>query len=78
MVVNFFGNDVPVRIGDVGTVEDSLEDETDRAYLNGKKALFINAYKQSGANTIRVVDDLKKRVDEDQQGIRRSSRAIRS
>ena len=64
MVVNFFGNDVPVRIGDVGTVEDSLEDETNRAYLNGKKALFINAYKQSGANTIRVVDDLKKRVEQ--------------
>lgn len=63
MVVNFFGNDVPVRVSDLGTVEDSLEDETSRAYFNGQKALFIKAYKQSGANTVRVADDLKKKVE---------------
>lgn len=61
-VVNFLGNDVPVRIGDVGTVEDSLEDETDRAFLNGQKSMFIDIYKQSGSNTLRVVEDLRKRI----------------
>lgn len=63
LVVNFYGNDVPVRIGDVGTVTDTLVDETSRAYVNGEKSLFLYAFRQSGANTIRVVDNLKKAVD---------------
>ncbi len=63
LVVNFYGNDIPVRIGDVGTVTDTLVDETSRAYVNGEKSLFLYAFRQSGANTIRVVDNLKKAVE---------------
>lgn len=63
LVVNFFGNDVPVRVGDVATVTDSLVDETSKAFMNGEKSLFIYAFRQSGANTIRVVDALKKAVE---------------
>jgi HAE1 family hydrophobic/amphiphilic exporter-1 len=62
-VVNFFGSEVPVTIKDVGRVVDSVEDETSRAFVNGKKAVFIYIYKQSGSNTIAVVDALKKRID---------------
>lgn len=62
LVVNFFGNDVPVRIGDVATVTDTLVDETSKAYVNGEKSLFLYAFRQSGANTIKVVDVLKKTV----------------
>ncbi len=61
-VLNLFGNDIPVTIKDVGNVVDTLSDEKSRAYLNGKNTLFINAYRQSGANTIAVVDALKNRV----------------
>lgn len=63
LVLNFFGNDVPIRIGDIGEVVDTLEDEKTRTFVNGESALLLNAYRQSGSNTIRVVDDLKKRVD---------------
>ena len=62
-IVNFFGSDIPTTIGQLGTVEDSLADETNRAYINGKKALFIYAYRQSGSNTIAVVDALNKRIE---------------
>ena len=58
MVVNFFGNDVPIKISDVANVQDTLVDETSRAYINGEKSLFIYAFRQSGANTIKVVDGL--------------------
>jgi hydrophobic/amphiphilic exporter-1 (mainly G- bacteria), HAE1 family len=58
MVVNFFGNDVPIKISDIANVQDTLVDETSRAYVNGEKALFIYAFRQSGANTIKVVDGL--------------------
>jgi HAE1 family hydrophobic/amphiphilic exporter-1 len=63
LVVNFFGNDVPVKISDVATVTDTLVDETSRAYINGQKSLFIYAFRQSGANTIKVVDGLLKAVE---------------
>jgi HAE1 family hydrophobic/amphiphilic exporter-1 len=64
MVVNFYSNEVPVRISELGKIEDSLEDETTRAFTNGKPALIINAYKQSGSNTVKVARDLKARVVE--------------
>ncbi len=62
-IVNFFGSDIPTTVAEVGTVIDTVEDETSRAFVNGKKALFINVYRQTGANTIAVVNALKKRVN---------------
>lgn len=63
-VVSFIGNDVPVRVGQLGVVKDELEDERTRSYLDGQPALFLNVYRQSGANTIRVVEQVKKKVAE--------------
>lgn len=62
VIVNFFGNDVPVTVDEVGTIQDALKDETSRAFLNGKKSLFINVYRQSGANTVAVVDSVLKKI----------------
>lgn len=61
-IVNFFGNDVPTTIREIGSVEDTLQDETNRAYVNGKKSLFITLYRQSGSNTVAVVNAAKARV----------------
>ena len=63
-IVNFFGSDVPVTVGDVGEVRDTMQDETSRAYVNGKKSLFINVFKQSGSNTIAVVQATMKKIDD--------------
>ncbi|MCM2322392.1 MAG: efflux RND transporter permease subunit [Oligoflexia bacterium] len=62
-IVSFLGSDVPVKIDNVGTVEDSLEDETSRSFLNGKQALFVRVYRQSGANTVAVADAVKARAE---------------
>lgn len=62
LVVNFFGNDVPIRVSDVGEIEDTLADEKTRSFINGEKALLINAYKQSGSNTVKVADALENHV----------------
>ncbi|MGE3260636.1 MAG: efflux RND transporter permease subunit [Bacteriovoracia bacterium] len=62
-IVNFFGSDVPVTIADVGTVTDTVKDETSRAFVNGKKSVFINVFRQSGSNTIAVVNNVLKRMD---------------
>ena len=61
-VLNFFGNEVPTTVADVGKVIDTVEDEKSRAFLNGKKAVFVYVYRQTGSNTIAVVDAVKKQI----------------
>lgn len=62
-IVNFFGNDVPTTVGDIATVNDTLEDERSRAFVNGEKSLFLLIYRQSGSNTLAVVNNLKKQIE---------------
>jgi HAE1 family hydrophobic/amphiphilic exporter-1 len=59
-LVNLYGNEVPTRVSDIGTVTDTLQDETSRVFINGKKSLFIEIYRQSGSNTLQVVNDVMK------------------
>ncbi len=61
-IVNFYGNEVPVRIKDVGTVIDTLVDETARTYVNGQRSLFIFVFRQSGSNTVAVADAVKNKI----------------
>ena len=62
-VVNFLGNEVPVQVRDVAEVVDSMKDETTRTYFNGKQAIFLNVYRQSGSNTVEVVDSVIKKME---------------
>lgn len=62
LVVNFFGNEKAVRVSDLGRVIDTLEDERSQTYLNENQALFLYVFKQSGSNTIAVVDALMGRI----------------
>ena len=63
-IVNFIGNDVPVKISDLGAVSDTLVDERSRASVNGTGALFLMIFRQSGANTIAVVDAVRKKIEQ--------------
>lgn len=62
-IVSFFGNDSITKLGDVATVTDTVEDEKLRVYINGENSIFMNIYKQSGANTISVANGIHKRLD---------------
>ncbi|MFI5390812.1 MAG: efflux RND transporter permease subunit [Bacteriovoracales bacterium] len=62
-IINFLGDDVPVTVGNVGQVVDTLEDEKSQSFVNGKKALLLNVFRQSGSNTIAVVEAVKKRME---------------
>src|SRR6185312_710337 len=57
-------NGYPVRIRDVGRAEDSFEEPRTLARLDGGNAVSLVVQKQSGANTVKVVDDLRRRLDE--------------
>ncbi|WP_413288129.1 efflux RND transporter permease subunit [Bdellovibrio sp. HCB337] len=62
-LVNLYGNEVPTRVADLGVVKDTLEDEKSRAFVNGEKALFLQVYRQSGSNTVKVAQDVIKQLD---------------
>jgi multidrug efflux pump len=51
-----YKNGAPVRLGDVGTVTDSVEDIHNMGVANGKPAVLIIIFRQPGANIISTVD----------------------
>jgi len=52
----------PVRLGDVATVVDGVEEQRTLAVINGKPAVAIDITKQTKANTVDVVDNVRAAV----------------
>ena len=61
-LVNLWGNEVPTRVADVGEVLDTLKDETTRGFSKGRKVILLKVFRQSGSNTLDVVDAVKKQI----------------
>ncbi|MCV5427643.1 efflux RND transporter permease subunit, partial [Escherichia coli] len=57
-------NRYPVRIRDIGRVEDGGADPTSAASLNGVPSVSVAVRKQSGANTMAVIRAVKQRMEE--------------
>ena len=55
-------NGIPVRIKDIGSVEDSYEEETQLIRNNGKPGIVLRVQKTSGANTVDVVNQVVKAI----------------
>src|SRR5438128_7775038 len=53
-------NGAPVRIRDVGWAEDGTKEQRISARLNGKPTVTLEIRRQSGANTVAVIDGVKK------------------
>ena len=53
-------NGTPIRVRDVGRVEDSAETQQSVVRVNGEKAVYLRVNKQPGANTVEVVDAVKR------------------
>ena len=53
----------PVRVSDVARVEDGVEDAETLASVNGEPAVVLQVRKQSGTNTIEVVQRVKDRLE---------------
>jgi hydrophobic/amphiphilic exporter-1 (mainly G- bacteria), HAE1 family len=54
----------PITIGDVATVVDTVEEQRSLALVNGEPAVAVDITKQTKANTVQVVDAVKKTVAE--------------
>src|SRR6266567_3709446 len=50
----------PVFVGDVAKVEDSHQIQQNIVHIDGKRQVYIPIYRQPGANTIEVVEGIKK------------------
>jgi hydrophobic/amphiphilic exporter-1 (mainly G- bacteria), HAE1 family len=54
----------PVRIRDIGRVEDSFEEPRSLARLDGRNAVSLIVQKQSGSNTVEVVERVRERFEQ--------------
>jgi hydrophobe/amphiphile efflux-1 (HAE1) family protein len=49
----------PIRLRDIGRVEDSAETQVSIVRVNGERSVFLRINKQPGANTVEVVDGVR-------------------
>ncbi|MBL8190787.1 MAG: efflux RND transporter permease subunit [Acidobacteria bacterium] len=61
LVVANLGN-AQVRIRDLGNAEDGTKEQRSLSRLNGVPAVTVEVRRQSGANTMAVIDDVKKNL----------------
>ena len=54
----------PIRVSDIAAVKDTEEDARTSAFLDGERAVVIDVRRQSGQNTIRVIEEVKAALDE--------------
>ena len=52
----------PITLGDIATVVDTVEEKRSLALINGEPAVALDITKQTKANTVEVVDAVKKAV----------------
>ena len=61
LVIAYFDG-APVQLRDVARVEDGSEDLRTEAHYNGEVAVGLGIQKQSGGNTVAIVDEVKRRI----------------
>ncbi len=55
-------DNAPIRIGDLGQVRDDTKDVRTMARLDGVPAVILQVQRQSGENTVAVIDAVKERI----------------
>lgn len=54
----------PIRIQDVGRVEDGMAERRSFAYFKGKPAVILDVKRQVGVNTVEVVEGVKRKLED--------------
>ena len=54
----------PVLLGDVARIEDGMADAETKASVDGQAGVLLTVRRQSGTNTVQVVDEVLARLDE--------------
>jgi HAE1 family hydrophobic/amphiphilic exporter-1 len=59
--------DSPVRVSDLGRVEDSFAEPRSWNMLEGKQAVSLEVRRQSGTNTVQIIDNVKEKLSQIQK-----------
>jgi hydrophobic/amphiphilic exporter-1 (mainly G- bacteria), HAE1 family len=62
-------NGHPVKVADIGRVEDGVAEATTLANINGDPTVLLQIRKQSGTNTVEVVGNVKERLEDIQAAL---------
>ncbi|CAF23357.1 efflux RND transporter permease subunit [Candidatus Protochlamydia amoebophila] len=62
-IVVAYQNGYPIKISDIGTIVDGLEEQRTLARLNEKQAIALVIRRQSGTNTVNVAHAVKKELE---------------
>src|ERR1041384_533877 len=57
-------NGTPIRVKDVGRVEDSFAEPNTWNMIDGKQAVSLDVRRQSGTNTVKIIDAVKKKIEQ--------------
>src|ERR1700678_4426157 len=68
-IVVAYRNGSPVRMSDIATISDGIENVMQAAWMNLDPAVIVNIQRQPGANIIGVVDRIKKLLPQLQAGL---------
>jgi HAE1 family hydrophobic/amphiphilic exporter-1 len=60
-----YADGAPIRLRDIGRVEDALADDRSILRFNGEPAVGIGIVKVSNYNTVQLVDDVRRRLETD-------------
>jgi hydrophobic/amphiphilic exporter-1 (mainly G- bacteria), HAE1 family len=55
-------NGIPIKLEDVATVVDSVENNQTASWYNGQRSIILAVYRQSDANTVDVVQQIRDRM----------------
>ncbi len=58
-VIVAYRNGAPIKLNQVARVIDSVEDDKEASWFNDSRAIVLGIYRQPGANTVQVVDDVR-------------------
>jgi hydrophobic/amphiphilic exporter-1 (mainly G- bacteria), HAE1 family len=57
-------NGTPIRVSDVGRVEDSFAEPSTWNMIEGKQAVSLDVRRQSGTNTVKIIAAVKKKIEQ--------------
>ena len=64
-----YRNGAPVRIGDVATVIDGLQNPYAKSWYNGKPSIVLSVQRQAGSNTVATIEKIKALLPQFEQSL---------
>ncbi len=58
-VIVAYRNNAPIRLEQLATVIDGVEDDKNLGWFNGRRGIVLAIQRQPGANTVKVIDDIR-------------------